>query len=34
MHKLFALRLLLWRFPARSWKDLRFHNGEMRQNFQ
>jgi hypothetical protein len=29
MHEPFALRLLLRRFPARSWEDLRFHNGEM-----
>jgi hypothetical protein len=33
MHELFALRLLLRRFPARSWEDLRFHNGEMHQTF-
>jgi hypothetical protein len=33
MHELFALRLLLRQFPARSWEDLRFHNGEVRQTF-
>jgi hypothetical protein len=33
MHEPFALRLLLRRFPARSWEDLRFHNGEMHQTF-
>jgi hypothetical protein len=31
MHDLFALRLLLRRFPARSWENLRFHNGEVHQ---
>jgi hypothetical protein len=33
MHELSALRLLLRWFPARSWEDLRFHNGEMHQTF-
>jgi hypothetical protein len=33
MHELFALRLLLRRFPARSWEDLRFHNGEVHPTF-
>jgi hypothetical protein len=33
MHELFALRLILRRFPARSWADLRFHNGEVHQTF-
>jgi hypothetical protein len=33
MHELFTLRLLLRRFPARSWEDLRFHNGEVHQTF-
>jgi hypothetical protein len=33
MHELFALRLLLRRFPARSWENLRFHNGEVHQTF-
>jgi hypothetical protein len=32
-HELFALRPLLRRFPARSWEDLRFHNGEVHQPF-
>jgi hypothetical protein len=26
-HELFALRLLIRRFPARSWEELRNHNG-------
>jgi hypothetical protein len=33
MHELFALRLLLRGFPARSWEDLRFPNGEVHQTF-
>jgi hypothetical protein len=33
MHGLFALRLFLRGFPARSWDDLRFHNGEVHQTF-
>jgi hypothetical protein len=33
MHELFALRLLLRRFPARSWENLRFHNGELHHAF-
>jgi DNA polymerase III delta prime subunit len=32
-HELFALRLLLRRFPARSWADLRNHNGETCETF-
>ena len=32
-HELFALRLLLRRFPARSWEDLRNHNGETCETF-
>jgi hypothetical protein len=32
MREPFAIRLLLRRFPARSW-DLRFHNGEVHQTF-
>jgi hypothetical protein len=32
-HELFALRLLLRRFPARSWEDLRTHNGIVFQTF-
>jgi hypothetical protein len=33
MHENCALRLLLRRFPARSWENLRFHNGEVHQTF-
>jgi hypothetical protein len=33
MHELFVLRLLLRRFPARSWEDLRFNNSEVHQTF-
>jgi hypothetical protein len=33
MHELFALRLLLRRFPARSSENLQFHNGEVHQTF-
>jgi hypothetical protein len=33
MHESFASRLPLRRFPARSWEDLRFHNGEVHQTF-
>jgi hypothetical protein len=33
MHEPFTLRLRLRRFPARSWEDLRFHNGEVHQTF-
>jgi hypothetical protein len=33
MHELFALKLFLRRFPARSWEDFRFQNGEMHQTF-
>jgi hypothetical protein len=33
MHERFALRLLLRRFPARGWEDLRFHNGEVHETF-
>jgi hypothetical protein len=33
MHDLFVLRLILRRFPVRSWEDLRFHNGEVHQTF-
>jgi hypothetical protein len=33
MHEPFVLKLLLRRFPARSWEDLRFHNGEVHQTF-
>jgi hypothetical protein len=32
-HEPLALRLLLRRFPARSWENLRFHNGEVHQTF-
>jgi hypothetical protein len=33
MDELFTLRLLLRRFPARSWEDVRFYNGEVHQTF-
>jgi hypothetical protein len=33
MYERFARRLLLRRFPARSWEDFRFHNGEVHQIF-
>jgi hypothetical protein len=33
MHELFTLILLLRRFPARSWEDLRFHTDEVHQTF-
>jgi hypothetical protein len=33
MHEFFALRLLIQRLPARSWKDLRFHNGKVHPTF-
>jgi hypothetical protein len=33
MHGFFARRLLLRWFPAKSWEDLRFHNGEVHQTF-
>jgi hypothetical protein len=33
MHELFALRLLLRRFPVRSWEDLQFYDGEVHQTF-
>jgi hypothetical protein len=33
MHDFFARRLLLRRFPARSWEELRFHNGKVHQTF-
>jgi hypothetical protein len=33
MPELFALRLLLRRFPARSWEDLRFYNSVVHQTF-
>jgi hypothetical protein len=33
MHELFALRLLLRRFPARTLEDLRRRNGEVHQTF-
>jgi hypothetical protein len=33
LHEHFALRLPYRRFPARSWEDLRFYNGEVHQTF-
>jgi hypothetical protein len=33
VHECFASRLPLRRFSARSWEDLRFHNGEVHQTF-
>jgi hypothetical protein len=32
-HELFALRILLRRFPARCWEDLRTHHGQTWSSF-